>query len=142
MQPVLPVSVKGVVYNRAGDVLLALNGRGEWELPGGRIEHQETEQECLRREVLEETGLGVTVGHHLGQWVFEVLPGANVLISAYGCLLSDNQPVVLSHEHQEVRFWSPEDLPNLELPGVYREAICLWSPARSTGRDQRCRTSC
>jgi len=33
--------------------------KDEWALPGGRIEDDETAEECLKREMLEETGLEV-----------------------------------------------------------------------------------
>jgi 8-oxo-dGTP diphosphatase len=33
--------------------------KGQWAIPGGRIEEDETAEDCLRREMKEETGLGV-----------------------------------------------------------------------------------
>ena len=33
--------------------------RGEWALPGGRIEDDESAEQCLKREMKEETGLDV-----------------------------------------------------------------------------------
>ena len=44
----LPVSVKGVLVHR-GRVLVLRNDRGEWELPGGRLDDGETPEEALRR---------------------------------------------------------------------------------------------
>ena len=37
------------------------DGRSYWVLPGGGMEAGETEIECVRREVLEETNLGISV---------------------------------------------------------------------------------
>jgi 8-oxo-dGTP pyrophosphatase MutT (NUDIX family) len=37
------------------------DGRSYWVLPGGRMEADETEMDCVRREVLEETSLEVSV---------------------------------------------------------------------------------
>jgi ADP-ribose pyrophosphatase YjhB (NUDIX family) len=41
-------------------------GRGLWSIPGGRVEPGEDDYEAVRREVLEETGLHVTVGRWIG----------------------------------------------------------------------------
>ena len=50
-----PVSVKGVLLE--GDrVVLLLNERDEWELPGGRLERGEDPVACLERESAEEPG--------------------------------------------------------------------------------------
>ncbi|MBA3794538.1 MAG: NUDIX domain-containing protein, partial [Rubrobacter sp.] len=73
METTFPVSVKGVLLDRGRAVLLR-NERGEWELPGGRLEAGETPQECVVREVLEESNLKVRVGPLLDAWVFEVVP--------------------------------------------------------------------
>lgn len=54
----------GVMLLRDGMVLLGRrrgsNGEGEYAFPGGHLEFGESFDECARREVLEETGLGIT----------------------------------------------------------------------------------
>jgi ADP-ribose pyrophosphatase YjhB (NUDIX family) len=82
-----PVSVKGVVA-RDGRVLLLHNERGEWELPGGRLEVGETPQQCVVREIAEETGWSVTAGSILDAWLYHVAQaGQHVFIVTYGCHL-------------------------------------------------------
>jgi 8-oxo-dGTP pyrophosphatase MutT (NUDIX family) len=117
------VSVKGVVFDR-DDVLLALNERQEWELPGGQLEAGETPAHCLRREILEESNLLVETDALLDAWVFEVVPGKQVLILAYACkLMSSPSSLKVSEEHSEVRFVQLRDVAALPVPDGYRAAI-------------------
>ena len=37
------------------------SGRSYWQIPGGRIELDEIEEQCVQREMLEETGLEVQI---------------------------------------------------------------------------------
>jgi 8-oxo-dGTP diphosphatase len=64
--PVSPiVGVGAVVLNQRGEVVLIRRGkeprRGEWSIPGGRLEWGETLHGALLREVHEETGLTVEI---------------------------------------------------------------------------------
>ncbi len=133
------LSVKGVCLNHASEVLLCLNGRDEWELPGGRPERGEAFQSCLEREIVEESGLSVDVLALIdASGALEVFPGRWVHIVVYGCRVLAGCDVVVSTEHQAVRFFAPEDLPALRLPEVYRGAIQAWrSRAGSSATSHR-----
>lgn len=100
-----PISVKGVLIHR-DSVLLLLNERGEWDLPGGRPDPSEDHRAALKREVQEEAGLAVEVGEALSDYLFEVLPGRFVRILPFVCRLIGGGDVVLSPEHLETR-WLP-----------------------------------
>ena len=57
------VSVAGVIVDDEGRALLIQRrDNGHWEPPGGILEHGETIEEGLRREVYEETGLKIEPG--------------------------------------------------------------------------------
>jgi 8-oxo-dGTP pyrophosphatase MutT (NUDIX family) len=121
-----PISVKGVVIHD-DRVLLLLNGRGEWDLPGGRPDAGEDHRSALRREVREETGLDVEVGAALEEYRFEVLPDRFVRIAPFACRLRRAINVVLSHEHLQTR-WVPlaalgETIGGHPLPRGYLGAI-------------------
>lgn len=116
------VSVKGVLFSPADAVVLLLNERDEWELPGGRIDIGETSAECLAREIREELDLEVEVGLPIDTYLFEVLPGRHVFIATYRCSLAGAFAPVLSDEHKRIGLFAPGALPP-NLPGGYRASI-------------------
>jgi 8-oxo-dGTP pyrophosphatase MutT (NUDIX family) len=122
----LPDSVKGVCFDGAGRVMLCLNWRDEWELPGGRPEAGEAHTTCLEREILEETGVIVSVRDALTEYAFQVLPDAWVHIITYGCVPVAEPILTPSHEHRSVAFIDSSELGTLRLPEGYRQAITAW----------------
>nr|WP_110051104.1 NUDIX domain-containing protein [Nocardiopsis sp. L17-MgMaSL7] len=121
-----PVSVKGVVV-RDGRVLLLRNERDEWELPGGKIELGETPEECLAREIEEETGWPVTVAQILDSWMYHITQvDKHVFIVTYGCHVDSDAPVVVSSEHKEAGLFTEDEVPRLTMPEGYKRSVLSW----------------
>ena len=53
------IRVKGLIINSTGDILIAHNN-GTYQFPGGHKEDDENLDDCLEREIREETGISVT----------------------------------------------------------------------------------
>jgi 8-oxo-dGTP pyrophosphatase MutT (NUDIX family) len=121
-----PISVKGVLLGNDGVVLLK-NERGEWELPGGKLEVGESPKECLAREIQEELGLETGVGPLLDAYVYEVLPGVRVLVLTYGCYTDELRGVSHSAEHSAVGLFGLDELGGIDLPGGYERSVLAWS---------------
>ncbi len=122
-----PVSVKGVVLDSQDRVLLLRNERAEWELPGGRLEVGEKPEDCVAREVSEESGWQVEAGPLLSVWVYEPIPNRHVLIVTYGCRnrSADSTPV-LSAEHNDIGLFTREEVPGLVMPQSYKDSVAAW----------------
>lgn len=73
--PLVPrIGVGGITIHE-GRVLLVKRGvapnRGQWAIPGGTLQLGETLQECVAREIFEETGITIKVG--VCAYVFDYL---------------------------------------------------------------------
>ncbi len=55
--PEFQISVKALIYNDQGALLLCKDEDNKWDLPGGRIDENESLHECVKREVQEELGV-------------------------------------------------------------------------------------
>lgn len=54
------VSAKAIVFDADDRLLVFRDESGAWEIPGGGWDHNESYEECLRRELSEEVGVGIT----------------------------------------------------------------------------------
>lgn len=121
------ISVKGVVLDSHGRVLLLKNERDEWELPGGRIEIGETPEECVAREIGEETGWKVTTGPLLDTWMYYINAAEkHVFIVTYGCYPESEIDPVLSHEHKEIGLFTGVEVTQLRMPDGYKRSVESW----------------
>ena len=89
---------------------------GLWELPGGAVEMDEDPEHATKREVLEETGLDVTVVKPLATTNGISSKGHQIIRLAYLCEMNDTtQNVILSDEHSAFQWVSIEKKPDLYL---------------------------
>ena len=95
-------------------------------MPGGRVEADETDEQAVRREALEETGLHVTVGLRVGT-VQRPGPDGEVFdIRDYACSLAVDTTPVAGDDAAEVRWASRGDLQQLDLVDGLWDALHSW----------------
>lgn len=125
MNDLFYLGIKAVIKNPDGQVLL-LKARDYWDLPGGRIQLGETQEQAVRREVTEETGLSVKdVSHHLGMCLSGArLDGgkAGLIFSVYACETASHD-VAISDEHIAHEWLAPSKAADL-LAGKFSPEIC------------------
>ncbi len=119
-----------VVVERDDRVLMVRRaiqpGIGLWSLPGGYVDRGEVVEVAAAREVLEETGLHVTITGLLGLFSEE---GHPVVLAAFNAQEVGEEEAKPGPEVSELGFFLLDDLPPLAFP---RDPIILeaWKNAR------------
>ncbi|MCU0512186.1 MAG: GNAT family N-acetyltransferase [Anaerolineae bacterium] len=134
MHYVNPVPGVGVVIEMAGGVVLVQRGnpphKGEWALPGGFVEADESAEEAAMREAEEETGLKIDIVELAMLNSFPEGPPVSGIMIFYRA-----RPVggVLraGDDAAAVRVFAPHELPRLPFR-THREMIARWLEQHTT----------
>ncbi|HZV85300.1 MAG TPA: NUDIX hydrolase, partial [Brevundimonas sp.] len=132
--PPAPVAAVGVVCLRGDEVLLIRRGKpprkGEWSLPGGRIEYGERATDAALRELREETGVEAEISGLLDV-VDGVFPeeGRHYVLIDFGAVWLAGEPVA-GDDAVEARFVALADAEGLIGWGETRRIIALAASKR------------
>jgi len=118
-----PVPSVDLVVDCADGVLLAKRrnepAKGEWFVPGGRIQKGEPIEETVHRVAREELGVSISIEAALGTYdhFYDTadVPGAGGKhYVAHGFLVTpDSERIERDDQHGESRVFAPADLPEL-----------------------------
>jgi 8-oxo-dGTP diphosphatase len=107
------VSVAGIVVRDDDRVLvIKRDDNGHWEAPGGVLELNESFEAGVQREVLEETGLAVTVERITG--VYKNLAHGIVAL-VYRCRPIEGEPHT-TEEAREIRWMTKQEVQSVMAP--------------------------
>lgn len=130
-EPVIPC-VGAVALDERGRLLLVRRGhdpgRGLWSIPGGRVEAGESDRAALVREVLEETGIAVSVVRYLGTVARPAPTGGtyeirDYLVAATGG--ASREPVA-GDDAAAAKWVTRSDLDRLPLVAGLLDALEAW----------------
>lgn len=132
-QPVL-ITVAAAIIEKNGRILAArkrpgLHLAGYWEFPGGKLEADETPEECLQRELVEELGIHCQIGGFLAESLHDY--GTKV-IRLLGFHAHHRHGELRLTDHDAIRWltvdelgslqWAPADIPLVEAFVTQRAA--------------------
>lgn len=104
----------GIMYNNHNNVLMGQrNSSGPyptiWEFPGGKLEEDETLEECLHREWMEELNLNIIIDKYLTKTT-----NKNITCHFFvGRIININD--IVMNVHKEIGFYAPLEMKNLSL---------------------------
>ncbi|MEB3210284.1 MAG: A/G-specific adenine glycosylase [Leptolyngbyaceae bacterium] len=115
----------GVIWNDDGQILIDRRRQegllgGMWEFPGGKIEPNETVEECIKREIREELDIDITVGDRLTT-VDHTYSHFRVTLHVYHCQYQSGVPTPL--ECDEIKWVALEDLSTYPFPKANEQII-------------------
>ena len=87
---------------------------GKWEFPGGKMEHGETPEEGLIRELREELGFEARVGDIIAARA--EYGNGEFLILYYEAEIASGEPAAL--EHAQIKYVYPHELMEYDFPGT------------------------
>ncbi len=108
------VSVNAIIQSEDQYLLARRRDIGWWHLVGGGLEHGETIEQGLLREVHEEIGAEVAIVRLVGVYA---KPQKQEVVLAFLChLAAGTDEPFTSEEIAEIGWFSPDDLPHPLLP--------------------------
>ncbi len=112
------LAVAAALIIKGGRILVAQREEKDdwglyWEFPGGTIEEDEGPEDCIKRELREELGIGVEV-KEIREAVFKQYEGFNILLLAYRCTITGGTPSAI--RCREVKWVGKKELKGLPMP--------------------------
>ena len=102
----------------------------KWEFPGGKIEAGETPADCLKRELMEELGIAVSIGAPLPPATHSY---DDFTVTLYPFICRMTAGAITLHEHQEVTWIEPRQMLNLDWAAADLPIISSFLAAGDSG---------
>jgi mutator protein MutT len=117
--------VKCIIEKTDGKILFIKNtyGKGNWNFPGGKIEKGESSETAIKREVLEEVGIGLDSVRKIGSFISTLEYKKDHIEVFHACIQGDVGKVQESEIQEYV--WADKYLPPQPLSFIARESLSL-----------------
>jgi 8-oxo-dGTP diphosphatase len=111
------VKVTAAILVKDSNIIIAKRGpddrlANKWEFPGGKVEIDETPEQCLKREMKEEFDIDVSVGEYLGSSVYHY-DHISIELLAYRAYWEDGE--IDLKDHDEFKWISLKQLSEFDF---------------------------
>lgn len=128
MEDKFHLGIKALIRNSVGEILLlkvnkeklkGFTGEAYWDIPGGRIQKDQSIEETLKREVEEEIGVTEITNIKPFSMVLSKIripqgeDSVGLILGSYTCEIPNNSDIKLSEEHIESKWFSPDEASKL-----------------------------
>lgn len=113
------------VMTKGETVLIAQRAKKDvlyekWEFPGGKVEGDETDHECLKRELAEEFGIQATIGDYFCTSYFTHKGESMEMVVYYvPSFVGD----LTLYDHKQIKWVTPPELLQYDFPDADRPII-------------------
>lgn len=125
------VSLKAIIRNKKGEVLVVKEKGSKWSLPGGGIDHNESFEAGLKREIYEEAKITQPfLANIVGVDAFFRLKNQDYLMWVI-CELAFDEPLLygVGEDADEVAFMDPTVFKNSEF--LSEQLVYKWCTGKS-----------
>jgi mutator protein MutT len=109
--------IAAAIIEQNGKILIAQRSDktlgGKWEFPGGKVEKNETLQECLQRELFEELSIHAEVGDYFCTSTFT---HKNIIYDMCVFKVPSFIGEIKPNEHAAIAWVTPNELSNYTFP--------------------------
>jgi len=134
-EKVQQVSVKGILCRNNKVLVLKTASRGNYELPGGRVDFGETIEEAFKREMKEELGFeNVRMGKFINVWTFlhdRKEAHYHFMILDFE-IFSDEKEIKISTEHTDYKWIDANEIDAVNMRDGHKESLRKFFKNQST----------
>jgi len=115
-----------IIRNEDNEVLIVQRGEKsdhpfKWEFPGGKLKENETEEECIIREIKEELSIDIVICRRLNETVYDY-GHKKVRLIPFVCDTLDDMPFLT--EHLSFKWLKPAELKNVDFSEADISVAC------------------